>query len=292
VLDQQERMDVVADAATPLAVAPQPLPQGRYDLILREMHTARLLALQASHDSALYEARRLKQKQQSGTQQHMVVSEKRRLATLIGKTHRERKQHINDMTPHVRYIVDNTENHNIPADWKVRAREGLPYWCSTEGESTEVAPSASEKNSIVESYLKRQRAWEQVTMVLPRETVDAIRFFADVEKRASAFISCHPGQNDGEGMTRENHQYHLGCVALCQDVFVKARECRMKCWGVWNTIETALQAQKFMEVTTISGNASDIPARLKVTATLPLLQTSQAPSPELLQENLAAITNS
>jgi len=66
--------------------------------------------------AALYEATRLKQKQQSGTQQHMVVSEKRKLAILIGKAHKVRKQSINSMMPFVRYIVQNTENHGIPDD--------------------------------------------------------------------------------------------------------------------------------------------------------------------------------
>jgi hypothetical protein len=54
------------------------------------------------------------------------------------------------MMPFVRYIVENTEQHGIPADWKSRAREGIPYWCLEEGENA-MALSISEKSNIVES---------------------------------------------------------------------------------------------------------------------------------------------
>ena len=63
----------------------EPVDRERYKLILREMHEARIKALQSAHDSVLYEIRRLKQRQQSGTQQHLVVSEKCQLALLIEK---------------------------------------------------------------------------------------------------------------------------------------------------------------------------------------------------------------
>jgi hypothetical protein len=267
------------------------MPEARYNLILGEMQSARLKELQAAHDSLLYEARQLKQKQQSGTQQHLVVSEKRRLASLIGKTHTERKRVINMMAPFVRYIMDNTEHHNIPADWKMRAREGTPYWSLPEVELAGT-PSISEKNIIVESYLKRQRAWEQVTVVLPRETVDAMRFFGDIEKRAFAFVNSQPSQNDTGAISREMSQYHLGCLTLCQDVFVKARECRLKCGNVWNTIEAELQSDRVIEVTTVTGEGGDISANLRVDATLPLLQPSQAPSMELLSQDHLTVPDS
>lgn len=271
--------------------SPQPMPEARYNLILGEMQSARLKELQAAHDSLLYEAHQLKQKQQSGTQQHLVVSEKRRLASLIGKTHMEQKRVINLMAPFVRYIMDNTEHHNIPADWKMRAREGTPYWSLPEV-GLAGTPSISEKNIIVESYLKRQRAWEQVTVVLPRETVDAMRFFGDIEKRAFAFINCQPSQNDTGAISREMSQYHLGCLTLCQDVFVKARECRLKCGNVWNTIEAELQSDRVIEVTTVTGEGGDISANLRVDATLPLLQPSQAPSTELLSQDHLTVPDS
>jgi hypothetical protein len=270
----------------------QPMPEARYNLVLREIQSARLKELQAAHDSLLYEARQLKQKQQSGTQQHLVVSEKRRLASLIGKTHTERKRVINMMAPFVRYIIDNTEHHNIPADWKMRAREGTPYWCQPEVEFVGTAPSISEKNIIVESYLKRQRAWEQVTEVLPRETVDAMRFFGDIEKRASAFINCQPSQNETGAINRETSQYHLGCLTLCQDIFVKARECRLKCHDVWNTIEAKLQSDQVIKVTTVTGEGGDISANLRVHATLPLLQPLQAASAELLSQDHLTVPDS
>ena len=67
-----------------------------YNLILLEMNQARLKELQAAHDVAKFEAQRLKQQQQSGTQQHLVVSEKRQLGVLIAKAHREWKHLINN----------------------------------------------------------------------------------------------------------------------------------------------------------------------------------------------------
>lgn len=257
----------------------------RYSVILQEMHHARLHKLQAAHDCALYEGQRLKQQQQSGTQQHLVVSEKRRLALLIGKTHRARKKLINDMEPFVRYILENTEQHSIPANWKATAREGIPYWCTAmEGESG-MAPSIAEKNTIVETYLKRQRAWEQVTEILPRELVDAMKFFGDVEKRACEFINTVPQpDSDYTTCTVEMMQYRLGCLAVGQDVFAKARECRLKCRNLWRKIETDLQSESLLEITTISGETGGVRESVKVEATLPLLRLSLLPNEELLQE--------
>ena len=263
------------------------LPLEQYNVILQEMHHARLKELQATHDCALFEAQQLKQKQQSGTQQHLVVSEKRRLASLIGKAHKARKKLINDMVPFVRYILENTEQHGIPVNWKAMAREGVPYWCTpVEGES-DMAPSIAEKNSIVESYLKRQRAWEQVTDILPRELVDAMRFFGDVEKRAIAFINTqHEGHSTS---TIEMSQYHLGCLAVGKDILAKARECRLKCRNVWSKIETDLQSEHIVEITTISGEAGSVREDLKINAALPLLPLSRLPHDELLQEEMQPV---
>jgi hypothetical protein len=147
----EQRTPTTGEAHPPRAVIVAP---ERYNLILQELHKARLGELQAAHDVAHFKAQRLKQQQQSGTQQHLVVSEKRRLGTLIGKAHRERKRLINDMTPFIRYIGENKEDHGIPVDWKKTAREGAPYWCNEGGESDMGMPSIAEKRCIVESYLK------------------------------------------------------------------------------------------------------------------------------------------
>ena len=249
---------------------PQPLARDRYDLILREMHESQLKALQSAHDSALYEVQRLKQRQQSGTQEHLVVSEKRQLALLIGKTQRARKELIRKMTSHMRYIMDNMENQNIPVNWKTLAMQGVPYWNESVEESA-VTPSTSEKNSIVESYLKQQRAWEQITVVLPRETVDAMHFFGDLEKRSSAFMRCLPPEHH----SREMNEYHWGCWTMCFDVRVKAREYHLRCRDIWSMIENGLQSGKIIAVTSLSGEGDGVPAYLKVNAMLPLLQISQ-----------------
>jgi len=265
----------------------QMLSSSRGKQILREMNQARLSELQEAHDAALYEANRLKQKQQSGTQQHMVVSEKRKLAILIGKAHKVRKQSINSMMPFVRYIVQNTENHGIPDDWKKRALDGAPYWCLDEGEDA-MSPSISEKQSIVESYLRRQRAWEQITVVLPRETVDAMRFFADIEVAATTFA--HQQPVDGDNITMEKKEYHLGSLAMCQDIIDESRDCRIKCGYLWNTIEAELRSENIIAVTTVSGSVDGIPAHRKVQATLPLLDPSHATIMELLQEHLTSVS--
>lgn len=275
---------MLAEASTQPLLSPE-----RYNEIIQDMHHARLKELQDAHDCALYEAQRLKQKQQSGTQQHLVVSEKRQLASLIGKAHKARKKLINDMVPFVRYIRENTEQHSIPTNWKAMAWEGTPYWCTPmEGES-DMTPSRAEKNSIVESYLKRQRAWEQVTDILPRELVDAMRFFGDVEKRAIAFINTMP---HGDSIsTIEMHQYHLGCLAVGQDILAQGRECRLKCQNLWRQIETDLQSEGIIEMTTISGEAGGVRECLKVNATLPLLRLSWVPNEELSQEEMQPITD-
>ena len=265
----------------------QMLSSSRAKQILTEMNQARLGELQEAHDAARFEANRLKQKQQSGTQQHMVVSEKRNLARLIGKANKVKKQSINSMMPFVRYIVQNTENHDIPDDWKKRALDGEPYWCLDVGEDA-MSPSISEKQSIVESYLRRQRAWEQITVVLPRETVDAMRFFADIEVAASTFANQQPV--DGDNITMEKKEYHLGSLAMCQDIIDESRDCRIKCGYLWNTIEAELRSENIIAVTSISGSVDGTPAHRKVQATLPLLDPSHATIMELLQEHLTSVS--
>ena len=271
------------------AASPEPIAQERYDLILREMHEAQLRALQSAHDSALFEVQRLKQRQQSGTQQHLVVSKKRKLALLIGRTQKARKHLIHKMTPHVSYILNNTEHENIPINWKPRALEGAPYWIETFGEEeSSITPSVSKKNNIVESYLKRQRAWEQVTVILPRETRDAMRFFGDLEKRSITFMESLRSQDmNGQPTNRETNEYHLGCLTLCQDVCVEAREYRLSCRDVWNSIEKELQSANIIKIINISGEADGVPAYLKVYATLPPFQILQQPSAELLRDYIA-----
>ena len=150
-----------------------------------------------------------------------------------------------------------------------------------------MTPSVSEKNNIVESYLKRQRAWEQVTVILPRETRDAMRFFGDLEKWSIAFMERLRSQHDGQPTNRETNEYHLCCLTVCQDVCVKAREYRLRCWDVWNSIENELQSANIVKITNISGEAGGVPAYLKVNAMLPLLQISQQPSFELLRDYIA-----
>jgi len=281
-LEQCSINPVVANSSNPVPISPE-----RYNLILREMHEAQLKTLQSAHDSSLYELQQLKQQQQSGTQQHLVVSEKRQLSLQIGRTHRAQKELINKMTPHVRYIVDNTENHNIPIDWKKLAMQGEPYWREATEESA-LTPSTAEKNSIVESYLKRQRAWEQLTIVLPRETLDAMRFFWDIERRSLLLMRRHRlhSQLDGLPTSRETEEFHSGCLTVCNDVCVKTREYHLACRDVWNRIENELLSAEIIEITSISGEDGQVPAYLKINATVPFLPISLQPSVDLLGEYL------
>jgi hypothetical protein len=115
-------------------------------------------------------------------------------------------------------------------------------------------------------------------MILPRETADASRFFGDIEKRSLEFRNFQPRENDEELNTTETNQYQLGCFALCKDIAGKARDCPLNCLSVWNAIDTELHSDRTLAVTTLSGEAGDIPARLKVEARLPLLSQSQAPN--------------
>jgi hypothetical protein len=121
-VEQQLQVASLAEASTQPLLSPE-----QYSAIIQDIHHARLKELQDAHDCALYEVQRLKQKQQSGTQQHLAVSEKRQLASLIGKAHKARKKLINDMVPFVRYIQEHTEQLSVPANWKAMALEGTPY---------------------------------------------------------------------------------------------------------------------------------------------------------------------
>jgi hypothetical protein len=61
------------------------------------------------------------------------------------------------------------ENQNIPTNWKTTVMQGVLYWWCEPVEESAVTQSIA-KNSMVESYLKCQCAWEKVTEILPRET--------------------------------------------------------------------------------------------------------------------------
>jgi hypothetical protein len=126
---------------------------------------------------------------------------------------------------------------------------------------SDMTPSIAEKNSIVESYLKCQQAWEQVTDILPWELVVTMRFFGDVEKQATTFINTIPHGNSI--CTIELHQYHLSCLAEGQDILAKGRECCLKCQNLWRQIEMVLQSEGIKRLTTISGDAGGCPRRSK-----------------------------
>jgi hypothetical protein len=116
-----------------------------------------------------------------------------------------------------------------------------------------------------------------------------MRFFGDVEKRAIAFINTMP---HGDSIcTIEMRQYHLGCLAVGQDILAQGRECRLKCQNLWRQIETDLQSEGTIEMTTISGEAGGVREGLKVNATLPLLRLSWVPNEEHLQEEMQPITD-
>jgi hypothetical protein len=69
-----------------------------------------------------------------------------------------------------------------------------------------------------------------------------------------------------------------------QDIFAKARESRLTCRYLWRTIDTYLQSERIIEITTISGEAGGVRENKKVDATLPILRLSLVPHEELLQE--------
>ena len=268
-----------------LPAAPIPMHSDRYDQVLREMHEAKLKELQMAHDAALYEVQRLRQKQESGKQQHMVVNEKRQLALLISKNQRLRKQFIRKMIPHVKYIMDKSEHQIIPNNWKKLATEGNPYWVEPV-EQLDDTPCTSEKNSIVESYLRRQHAWEQVTEILPRETQDAMNFFAGIENEARAFMESMSNQETVQVTSTEMIEYNVGCWVLCKDVLVKARACQQRCHDVWNRIGDALQSDEILAVTKASGDGGGVPSNLKVDAMVPFLPVShQAINEQIMRDD-------
>jgi hypothetical protein len=86
-------------------------------------------------------------------------------------------------------------------------------------------------------------------------------------------------------------QYHVGCLAVVQDTFAKARESCLKCRHLWSTIETDLQSERIFEITTISVEAGGVREDVKFNATLPLLRLSFVPThEELLQEVMKLVS--
>jgi hypothetical protein len=80
-------------------------------------------------------------------------------------------------------------------------------------------------------------------------------------------------------------QYHLGCLAVGEDVFAETRDFHLKCRYLLRTIATDLQSERINEITTISGDAVGVREDVKVNATLPLLLLSLVPPhEELLRE--------
>jgi hypothetical protein len=104
--------------------------------------------------------------------------------------------------------------------------------------------------------------------------------FCDAEQQATHFINI---QLD-ETCTIETHQYHLGCLAIGQDIFARARGCQLKCRNVWREVETELQSELVTNVTMVSGENGGVREMLKINATLPLIRLSLEANEELVHE--------
>ena len=113
-----------------------------------------------------------------------------------------------------------------------------------------------------------------------------MRFFGDIERRSLVLMHRHRlhSQLDGLPTSRENQEFHSGCLTVCNDVCVKTREYRLACQDVWNRIENELLSAKIIEITSISGKDGQVPAYLKINATVPFLPISWQPSVDLLDD--------
>lgn len=170
-------------------VAPHaPLDEARYADVLAHIHRCELNKQQSTHDELLLEEQVLLQKRTSGTQAHAVTKDKRNLDKLIRSVRKKRHLLIANMKAHVDYLQAVPGETQPPEDWLSQAREGSPFWGSS-APGPDGAPSQREIESIVVAYLKRNRAWEQLTDTVPREAHDAIEHFSLLEAQAHACVS-------------------------------------------------------------------------------------------------------
>jgi hypothetical protein len=206
----------------------------RYKVVLDRLHISRLRELQLKHDSSLFKEHSLRQSQQSGTQQHLTSIQKRRLAKKIGDTKRKRMTLLNQMERHVNHLGLQT-----PQGWKKDAIDGRSFWESPVEMSNQDCPSSLEIKSIVELFLKRQRAWEHLTMVLPREIFDAVNFFKSI--KTSAIVSSEAVL--ASPIAPELAAYRSGIHISCMDIASSASQSLDACCSLYNYLDTLVSPE-------------------------------------------------
>lgn len=227
------------NAVTPL----YPLDASRFSHVLAHTHRCQLRKQQDDHDKLLLEEQVLQQKRTSGSLAHTTTADKRNLDKLIRSTRKSRHRVIENMKEHVDYLTTVPTETPIPNNWVDLAKEGQPFWLSNLP-APEGRPSQHEINAIVESYLKRARAWEQLTMIVPREVHDALEHFSLLELQANV---CERDLTNrlwehqvGSGSFAIFSQIEvdklLGTIILAKDLISSVETARRQCAVAWGCI--------------------------------------------------------
>jgi len=265
-----------------------PLSPTRQSQVLVHIHRLDLSNLQSQHDKFLLEQIALVQRQTSGRLAHRTTADKRNHDKLLRSVRSKRLNLINKMVPHITFLQsipgDQTVPAELPKDWVTSAREGSPFWLAGDNVVPVDCPSSKEIESIVESFLKKSRAWEQLSSVVPREVHDALEHLSLLELQArscndaivrdlhhlsGASDTCHPSE----------FEVHLGRLVHVSDLLTTVEASRKDCAITWSIIHDLVETSpKVLEVTDPST------CRFPIVASPPFLSHSLHPPPSQLSQ--------
>ena len=259
-------------------VAPEiPLTPVRYAEVLCHVHTQQLRKLQKEHDLLLLDELVLQQKRTSGTQVHSSTGAKRTLDKQIRSVRRSRHGTIASMSEHVEFLKSVTGTDPVPDNWKELAKSGNPFWATVERSVSPDRPSRHEVDAIVESYMKRQRAREQLTNIVPREIRDLLEFYSllwlqlgacmDALERDELFLD-----GDSEGAQLR------GLFVHAKDLSVTVGTAWQLCVTAWdNMLQLVNDSLVLKEVTEVDSREGGQPVRFSGCFSRPYISTDLYP---------------
>lgn len=255
------------------------------------IHQSDLSALQSDHDKLLLEETALVQRQTSGRLAHRTTSDKRNHDKLLRSVQRSRRDAINKMRPHVEFLQAVPDHPGLPPelpdDWERLAREGSPFWHVGDVVPAD-GPSEREKDAVVEFFLKRCRAWEQLTSIVPREARDALEHLSLLELQAracnDAIVSDINALHDARVSStttsngREPHptefDTQLGRLVQVNDLLSTLESSRRDCASAWLFIHDLVESSP-----QVASILSPVNSGLHIQASLPILDNSLYPPP-------------
>jgi hypothetical protein len=91
-------------------------------------------------------------------------------------------------------------------------------------------------DEVVESYMKRQHAWEQLTSVVPREIRDAIEFFALLESQCCVCLHRMQTEMSNRDLPDEDFYKLRGLIVLSHDLLRLTENSHSQCAMTWSLI--------------------------------------------------------